>query len=97
MSEEELNFRVEKLKEVNIAIDFYESQVERLKKDLETEATFKKDKRYVNYMAVLTNLENNINNYKNQKFGILQEIREENVRRGVEKPTKIIEEGSKDE
>lgn len=88
MKESELNFRKEKLREVSTAIEFYEEQIERLKEDLSTERTIKNDKRYVNYMAVLTNLENNVINYKSQKFGMEQEIKEEKERRKQEKELK---------
>ena len=36
--------------------------------------TFKNDKRYVNFMSVLTNLTSMISNYKSQEFSMKQEI-----------------------
>jgi hypothetical protein len=77
MTEKELKFRQERLVELQDDIGFFEEQIERLKDDIASEKTFKDDKRYVNFMSVMTNLKNILANYKSQEFNAKKEIEEE--------------------
>ena len=45
-----------------------------MKEDILSSKSFKNDKRYVNFMSVLTNLTSMISNYKSQEFSMKQEI-----------------------
>jgi len=74
MTKQELEFRKERLVELQSDVGFYEEEVERLKEDILSSKTFKNDKRYVNFMSVLTNLTSMISNYKSQEFSMKQEI-----------------------
>lgn len=77
MEDLELKFRKEMLKDLKGLIKDYETQTKRIQKDIETERTFKNDKRYVNLVAVLTNLNATLSNLKNQKFSMEREIERE--------------------
>ena len=82
MDKKELEFRKEIVKEITEQIEFYETEKIVIEFDLMEKRTFKNDRRYVNLMSVLTNLNNIIGNLKNQRYSIQREIdrTEENMK-----------------